>query len=295
MLLSMTAYGRAVTHSPIGRFVVQIQSVNRRFLEIDVHMPRELLRFEHDIKKWIGSKVSRGHINIFISAQLSEGNIFSVKPNIYLAKQLVQAWKDLSAEVDEDIFGNIDWNCLSHEKDLMLYEEVFENEEEYRKAIHEAVHRALYHASDMKAEEGKALQADIELRLELLSQRLGTIEEQAPYATKRYRERLLSHLEECHVNIEECDERILREIALYSERVDITEEITRFRYHLKKFLSILSSDDTRVGKTLEFIVQEMHREINTIGSKSSSVEVSHNVVDIKSEIEKIREQIQNIE
>ncbi len=295
MLKSMTAYGRAVLPSSIGRFSVEIQCVNRRFLEISVSLPRDLLRFEQDIKKWVASKISRGQVNISLVAHFVDGNDFVVTPNLPLARQLKVAWKQIAEELDLVEESSLDLTMLAQEKGLFQIEEEFKDEGACRQLLEELFETALVSVVSMRQQEGKALASEIDHRLQLIVKQLELIEENSPHATTRYREKLLHNLEDVLPGASENEERILREVAVYAERIDITEELTRLRIHLEKFHNLLSVEDKPQGKTLDFLTQELLREINTIGSKSSDVKVTHAVVDVKSELEKIREQLQNVE
>lgn len=295
MLKSMTAYGRSVYVCPEGRFVAELHSVNKRFLEVNVHLPRELIRFERDIKKRIGKKFSRGQVNVFLNIQMTGESNISVKPNLTLAKQLKTAWTEIESELDIAETPNFDLSLIASEKSLFFYDDDLQDDGVIKEALEKAITGALEAAIEMKEDEGRALKDDMAGRLPTLSKKLELISEKVPNATKRYKERLLANLEEILPGSTENEERILREVALYADRIDISEEISRFRIHLEKYQNLLESESSAIGKTLEFLVQEMHREVNTIGSKSSDAEVSHLVVDIKSELEKTREQVQNVE
>ncbi len=293
MLKSMTAYARASVKKEIGRFVVEIQSVNRKFLEITTHLPHELLRFDGEIKKWVGESVARGQIHFKLFVDFDKHTPIAVKPNIPLIRQIKDAWDKIALELKVQDKFTLD--LLKDEKGILLYTEEFEGEEVYRLGIKEAAELCLKELITMKQVEGAALYDDIKSRLELLQKSMNQIELLAPSATVKYREKLLSKLKEFLPGVVENEERILREVCLFAEKVDIAEEITRFNSHLKQFSDLLNSESGTIGKTLEFLVQEINRETNTIGSKASNVEVSRLVIEIKSELERIREQIQNVE
>src|SRR4029077_2018623 len=161
--------------------------------------------------------------------------------------------------------------------------------------LKQALDMALDGFLQMKCQEGAILQADISQRLTKMGESLKIVEHKMPFATKKYREKLVARLDEIVPGHIENEERILREIALFAEKIDITEEMTRFYCHLTHFQELIHSTVLSVGKTLEFVLQELNREVNTIGSKSSDLEIARAVIDIKSELERIREQIQNIE
>lgn len=295
MLKSMTAYGRACSISSIGHFVVEIQSVNRKHLEVNTLLPKELLRFDADVKKWIAAHVGRGQVNVKISVTFDSENPLVVIPNIALAKQIKAAWDAIASELQLPAERGFTLSMLSEEPGLLIYDEDVKDEELYRKALHEAVSDALKQFMAMKLREGEALYQDISGRFEKLIPIIKDIALKAPGATERFRQRLLERLKEVLAGNVENEERLLREVCVYAEKVDIAEELTRFDSHLKQVAILLQSDTQAVGKTLEFLVQELNREINTISSKSSDLDVSRGAVEIKSELERIREQIQNIE
>lgn len=294
MLKSMTAYGRASFQSKVGHFVAEIQSVNRKFLEINAQLPKELSRFDAELKKWILSHVSRGNITLKIWASFDEMIPVVVHPNLPLARQLKKAW-DLIAEELNVPLTQFDLSLLSSEEELITFEENLQDENLYRNALKSVVELAMQGFLQMKKAEGSVLQEDISERLSKTRIWVKAIEVKAPSAPAKYREKLIARLEEFLVgsNIEH-EERILREVAIFAEKVDITEEVIRFFCHLNHAEELLNSNES-VGKTLEFVLQELGREINTIGSKSSDLEIARLVIDIKSELERIREQIQNVE
>lgn len=295
MLKSMTAYGRACSISPIGHFVVEIQSVNRKHLEINTFLPKELLRFDADVKKWIAAQVGRGQVNVKISVTFDRESPLVVTPNIALAKQIKSAWDAIALELQLPSEKGFTLSMLSETSGLLLYEEDVQDEEVYRNALHQAVLEALEKLMSMKLREGEILHKDIATRFDKMAPMIKEIAIKAPGATERFRQRLLERLEEVMSGNIEHEERLLREVCVYAEKVDIAEELTRFDSHLQQVSALLQSDGQAIGKTLEFLVQELNREINTISSKSADMDVARLVVDIKSELERIREQIQNIE
>lgn len=293
MLKSMTAFGRACVSSSLGRFSAEIQSVNRKHLEIVTNLPAELIRFDTDIKKWIAAQVARGNVSIRITACFENESPLIVTPNIPLARQIKAAWDKIAEELRLD--QGFKLSMLAKEQGVLLYDEDLKEEEKYRAILKEVIDSALIHLVEMKISEGKVLQGDIAGRLQAMREPMEQISVKAPGATEKYRQKLKSRLEEILPGLIENEERILREISVFAEKIDISEEITRFNSHLLQFEDLLNKDSRGVGKTLEFLIQELNREINTIGSKASDVEITKNVIGIKSELEKVREQIQNIE
>lgn len=294
MLKSMTAYGRASLNTKAGHFVIEIQSVNRKFLEINVILPRQLSQFDVELKKWLMPHLARGQVSIKVNVSFEEVIPFNVKPNLPFARQLKNAWDKIGKELglEENEFR---LSLLENVEGLLSFEENQEEEENYRNILQQTLEVALKDFLHMKEQEGMVLQADIEQRIEKIRQSMQIIEQKAPFATKKYKEKLVARLEELLPGHVENEERVLREIALFAEKIDIAEEITRFYSHLAHFEELFLSTSLSVGKTMEFVLQELNREINTIGSKSSDLDIARAVIDIKSELERIREQIQNIE
>jgi uncharacterized protein (TIGR00255 family) len=296
-LKSMTAFGKGVSDFTYGRFSIEIQGVNRRFLELNISMPRLFNRFEMDIRRQIMARVGRGMINVSVAWKAEAKQPLTVLANFPLAKGLKKAWENLASELGLDRAFPI--SLLVQEKDLFLYEEEIIEEEAYKQALAIALKEALDELSEMKQKEGEILASDINGRLSQLEENIVFIETHAKDAPEKYRQKLNHRLEELFSGSSENEERILREVAVYAERVDITEEIIRFKSHLAQFATMLEKPlgeeaETR-GKTLDFLLQELLRECNTIGSKTSDLSISKHVVVIKSELEKIREQVQNIE
>ncbi len=294
MLKSMTAYGRATLHTQKGHFIIEIQSVNRKFLEVNISLPKELMRFDGEIRKWLIPYVARGQVTIKIFVSFEETVPITVRPNIPLAKQVKLAWNTIAQELNLEV-DQVELSLFTHIKEILLFEEDFQEEDSYEQPLKQVLELALEQFSARKVQEGAILQADILGRVEKMGSWIYLIEQRASHAPKKYQEKLIARLEELFPGKIDNEERILREVAVFAEKMDITEEITRFSSHLIHFEELIRSDHSQIGKTLEFMLQELHREINTIGSKSSDLEISRHVINIKSELERIREQIQNIE
>lgn len=296
-LKSMTAYGRAAASFAYGSFTVEIQSVNRRYLEVNVSLPRLLTRFEAPIRKKVAERVGRGMVNVFIGWRSEAKNPVSVTPNLSLARGVKKAWEQIA--YDLGLESRIDLSLFVNEKDLIIFEEELLEEEAYWSALEKALEEALDQLIAMKDKEGSSLTKDLQERINALEKVVADIEENAPEGVEKYRQKLTDRLEELFTGSPENEERILREIALFAERIDITEEIVRFKSHVQQFRQLLEkplSEPTETrGKTLDFLIQELNREINTIGSKGSDLAITQRVVVVKGELEKMREQVQNIE
>lgn len=294
MLKSMTAYGRAHLRSKIGYFTIEIHSVNRKFLEVSVQTPRELNRFDIEIKKWLLPYITRGQVTIKITATFENTTPFLIHPDLSLARQLKSAWLEIATELGMDQ-NEFSLSLISRVEGLLKSEENLQEEDYYRQALKEVFEEVLNKFTEMKIQEGLVLQQDIINRIQIIRLVLDSIVKKVPGATLKYRNKLMNRLNELLPEHTENEERILREVALFAEKIDIVEEITRFTFHLTHFEELIHSALPSVGKTLEFVLQELNREINTIGSKSSDIEIARSVIEIKSELERIREQIQNVE
>lgn len=290
----MTAYGRASFHSDLGDFVVEIQSVNRKYLEINMNLPKELSCFEIDLKKSLLPHISRGQVTVKIMVAYENISPIIVHPNLPLAKQIKHAWEVIVKQLKMENV-EFDLSLLANVEDILLFEENLQEEDRYIHVLKETLHQALEKFNRMKLQEGSVLQTEILERTQQIRKWMKSIENKAPHATTKYREKLKGRLEEILPQQTDLDERILKEVALFAEKIDIAEEITRFFCHLSHFEELVQAEASNIGKTLEFVLQELNREVNTVGSKASDITISRAVIDIKSELERIREQIQNVE
>lgn len=295
MLRSMTAYGRATVKNRLGRLSVELQSVNRKHLEINTYLPPELIRYDVDLKKWVSEFVGRGQVNVRVFIMFDETCPVTIIPNMALAKQLVEAWKKLGSGLSLTVDDKMLTSALARNDDILTYDIDISDEGKYRDILRETTSEALHKLMAMKTTEGEALYNDITARVDILARLIEEIAIKAPGATERYRKKLSERIQEVLGTEIDHEEKLAREVCVFAEKIDIAEEITRFHSHLQQFRSLLKSDEQAVGKTLEFLVQELNREANTIGSKSSDIEVTQRVIGIKTELERIREQIQNVE
>lgn len=291
----MTAYGRASLISPLGRWVAEVHSVNRKMLDINISLPKDLLRFDMDIRKLIGEEVHRGQLSVRISLEIAAEAAKMPPSYVDGLKALKKSWGDIAAELGFDPKTAIDITFLCKQMEsLKAPEEIFD-EEQARKGLRDVLQQALKQFLQMKTEEGRFLQKDIEERLKVIESSLQEIKARSTGATEQYRLKLQERIAEVSAPGAESDDRILREVALFAERIDITEEITRLYSHLEQFRKQLRSTEKSIGKALDFLAQEMYREIHTIASKAVDGEVISLTISMRSELEKIREQVQNIE
>lgn len=293
MLKSMTAYGSAAAVFPFGRVTVELHTVNRKHLEIQSFLQRDLQRFDHEIRKLIGRHFQRGQITLRLNIHYSESSPGVVSPNLVLVKQTWGAWQSIAEALG--LSHQLSLSLLNNDSSFFITESDQAQDEKILEGIRETLERAIAKMEVMRAAEGEMIENELLVRIEKLKECTEEIAHKAPEASERYRLKLQHKLAELSHATVEHEERLLREVCLYADRVDIAEELSRLRSHFKQFQKILSSSHANQGKTLEFLLQEMMREVNTTGSKSADIGISHLVVEMKSELEKMREQIQNVE
>lgn len=290
MLSSMTGFGRAVSEAHFGKLTVEVQSINRKYLEIFVSLPKELSRFELDVRKWIGEFISRGQVSVRIFLSPNKEALLSSLPDVKILKDLKKKWEKIAKELKTDPAA-IDLPFLMQYLPAQPKQDLADDDN--LAVLKASVAKALENLVKMKKAEGKALGKDLSDRLKNLENLIGQVEKHSPDATKKMRQKLVEKMQEVLEPGAELEERLLREVALFAEKVDITEEITRFHSHIAQFKGVLKEGS--VGRKMDFLIQEMGRETNTIGSKSSEAAISRIVIEMKSELEKMREQIQNLE
>ena len=293
MLSSMTGFGRAISDAPFGRVIAEIQSINRKFLDISVLLPREFGRFELEIRKWISERIARGQVSVRIHVIPNAASVVGLLPDPEILKNLKNGWEKLSQQVGLDA-GSIDLSFL------LLHSPVQQKAAQAADSdlapIEECLKEALSALIRMKFDEGAALTNDFYQRIDLLERYLQSIERFAPASVLRMKEKFHEKIKELgQPGGLDLEDRIAREVLFYAERLDISEEIVRLRSHFSQFREICRAREGSVGRKMDFLIQEIGREINTIGSKSADANISHLIVEMKSELEKIREQVQNIE
>jgi uncharacterized protein (TIGR00255 family) len=293
LIRSMTAYGRAEHTLNDMVFIAELKSLNNRYRDIFLKIPRNFQVIEDEIRSHLSSRISRGRIELSlqVSRNGSESD-YLLELNLPLVRSYLRILRQLSEEFGlEEHIGS---DTLCQMKDVIVARPADPDIEGLLPAIHEVLKRAIDSLDMMKIEEGKAIEADFRKRLRLIEEELERIQTQAPVVVKNYRQRLRERIHRILPDTELDENRLLQEVALFAERSDITEEIVRIHSHLKQFYGFLSYDEP-VGRRLDFLVQEIHREVNTISAKASDSVISAGVVQIKGELEKLREQIQNVE
>ena len=293
MLISMTGYGRAECQKDDYTYLAEIRSVNNRFIEINTRLPKAHMDLEQPLKKLIKSYCSRGSINLSISIGNSNENTgeWEVKPNLPLAEQYVTALQQIRDSLKLE--GKIDLKSIVGIRDIVKIEPLAIDPANHELILNIAT-EALDSLQKMRKEEGINLQKDLEQRIDAIENHAAEIESWHPEVVKEYQNKLKERIKSLNEGMESDETRIAQETALLADRCDITEEITRLKSHLNQFKKFFNTNEP-IGRKLEFITQEINREVNTVGSKSSNIKISNRVIEIKSELEKIREQVQNIE
>jgi uncharacterized protein (TIGR00255 family) len=294
VIKSMTGFGRGEFQDNEHRLIVEIKAVNHRYNEIVIRMPKNLGPLEDKIRRSVSNVLVRGRIDIFITMDEYGQKKRAVRIDKELAIAYNKALKDLgelfSAEVNDNIYQ------IAKFPDVIKVEEVTEDVIVLWPKLSQAVDVAIHNLMSMRLAEGLNIQEDLALRITTIESYITTVEQRAPQVLVEYRERILGRMRELLATVgEEPDAgRILQETAIFADRSSITEELVRLKSHLTQFRAALNADEA-VGRKLDFIVQEINRETNTIASKANDFNIANTVVEIKSEIEKVREQIQNIE
>ncbi len=292
MIKSMTGYGRVETTGQDRNIVVEVKSVNHRFLEISLRMPQALFPLELEFKKKIGEKVKRGRIEIFIRLEAQSANVPETIVNLEIARNYFAALQRL-----KDEFGlteEIELKTLVGFRDIFSSPAETEIKPDVLKQIADALEEALNMLVRMRQEEGVAIYNDMEQRLDSIRGILETINVRSPQVIIEYSKRLTERIKELTEGRLLDESRLAQEAAILAEKSDITEEIVRMHSHIGQFVTLLQSSDAE-GKKIDFLLQEMNREINTIGSKSNDAEIARQVIEAKSELSRLREQAQNIE
>lgn len=292
MIASMTGYGRGEANAKGLNVTVELRSVNSRFLEVSTRLPRSLSIRENEIKEIIRKKVSRGKINLLVVVEHENDGDIPVRVNASAARGYYKLLNDLRKTVK--LKQSVKLEHLLQFSEVLEPLEMENTDEKEWAFVQKALDAAVDNLLTMKHNEGEELGKDFRHRIGILEEKLMHIEkisvEQVPTERVRLRERIQQLLENENVD----EGRLEMELAMIADRLDVTEECVRFRSHNKFFLDGLANDEA-AGRKLNFLIQEMNREANTIGSKSSAAEIAHLVVNIKEEIERIREQLQNIE
>ena len=291
MIKSMTGFGRSNLQENSREYQVEIKSVNHKYIDINIRMPRNISYLEDEIRKLISSKIKRGKIDLFISFANYSDEGKSIKINKEIAKVYIQSLKELAEE--ENIGNNIEVTDITKLPDVLIIKND-ENEEQIKLELSKAVIEATNKLIDMRQVEGEKIAQDIMKRIDRINDKTQEIYKLSTGLIDEYIVKLETRIKEL-LKTDEIDKtRLSQEVVIYADKCSVQEEITRLDSHIQQFKDLIDSEKA-VGKKLDFIIQEMNRETNTIGSKANNLEITNRVIDIKTELEDIREQIQNIE
>lgn len=291
MIRSMTGYGRENISKNDREYQIEIKSVNHRYLDISVKMPRQLSYLEDAIKKEISSKVKRGKIDVFITFNNNSLEGRTIKINTELAHAYIAELKKLSEK--ENILSDIQVTEISKYPDVLNIQNE-QDDDKLKEEVIEVLNDAIDNFINMRQVEGIKISEDLLKRLDYIQEKVKEISKLSTGLIEEYVVKLETRIKEILKDQEIDKQRLAQEVVIYADKCSVEEEITRLNSHILQFKNLLNSDEA-VGKKLDFIVQEMNRETNTIGSKANNLDITNRVIDLKTEIENIREQIQNIE
>ncbi len=291
-LLSMTGYGSAKGSVEGQEITVELKSVNNRYLDCSVRLPRNFLFAEDTVKQAVSAGVSRGKVDVFVSAQASQdsGTVVSVN------EELARGYRDAVARIAETLGleSGINAFSLARFPDVLTVERRELDKDKAAAALSEITAKAVEEFNAMREREGERLRRDMLGKLETIEGLVSVVEERSPQTVKEYRERLEARLRDILADRSLDEQRVITEAAIFADRTAVDEETVRLRSHIAQFRTMLE-EGSPIGRKMDFLVQEFNRESNTIGSKCSDASLAKVVVDLKSEIEKIREQLQNVE
>ncbi len=292
MLKSMTGFGRAQKEIDGYVISVEIKSVNHRYFEFSSRVPRQYGFLDEKLKSFINSRVSRGKIECYVSIEALNTDTANVVVNHTLADAYVNALKEIAVTYNlKDDYGA---STISRFPEVLVVRKSDEDEEKLWDYVKNVCSDAVDKFVAMRTVEGSKMKDDIYSRGQYILDYVSYIEERSPQTVKEYNDKLVERVHELLGDVSLDESRILQEVAIYADKVAVAEETVRLRSHIEQLNTFISSDEP-VGRKMDFLIQEINRETNTIGSKANNVDIARKVVDIKAEVEKIREQIQNIE
>ena len=292
MVRSMTGFGRAKYSENGLNITVEFKSVNHRYFEFTSRLPKGYMFLDEKLKSFCQQNISRGKVEAAVIIEDNSEGAASVELNTAYAGAYLAAVKDMSRRYG--IKNDVKMSSLVANPELFTVKKQALSEETVTVAVLKTAEEAMQSFISMREAEGKRLKNDVKSRTDFILEKVAFVDERSPETVKAYREKLEQKIKELIGDVQVDEQRLLTETAIFADKVAVAEETVRLKSHIKQFCSLLDSDEP-IGRKLDFIVQEMNREANTIGSKAQDIEIAHTVVDIKSEIEKIREQIQNIE
>ncbi|MDQ0198539.1 uncharacterized protein (TIGR00255 family) [Neobacillus ginsengisoli] len=291
MVISMTGFGRSRVESDSFSVNVEVKTVNHRFCEINIRMPRQLLKIEDKIKKKLNQQIRRGRVEVYVSIE-GEG---AVTRKVHVDWKLIEEYYQFIKQAHEkyELEGKVSLQDLLNRSELLHIEESEVGNETLENLVLTATEQAVNLLKQMRIAEGEELKKDLLASLSQIETNVTELQNYAPLVVQLYKERITKRMQE-FVNGMIDESRILTEVAVFADKADINEEITRLRSHIQQFIQTLNENEP-IGRKLDFLVQEMNREANTIGSKANDSNIAKKVVEIKSLLEKLKEQVQNIE
>lgn len=292
MIRSMTGYGRGECERAGKVFIAEIRSVNNRFRDVVLRLPRTLQAFEEEVRAQVTSRMRRGRIDVSIQIEREGEELIRLELNLPLVTSYLRIMRQLSDEFGLD--NRVSPFALCQLKDVILFKPEESDPNDLMAGIREVMGMALDSCDAMRMQEGRAIGEDFKKRILLIRGYLDEIEARASLVVEDYRRKLYEKIRLLGNGITLDEGRLLQEIAIHAEKCDITEEISRGRSHLDQFENFLSSEES-IGRKLDFLLQEIHREINTMSTKASDASISIKAVEVKAELEKLREQVQNVE
>ncbi len=292
MLKSMTAYGSAESLKDSLEFIVEIRSGNYRYREIVLRLPQSLQPFEEKVRSVVSSTVKRGRIEIYIQIKDNGNKGLKLELNRPLVKAYIQVFKELNEELECE--QRVDASFFSQLKDIIIAKQDSIDLENVWPDLEDVINKAMRSMESMRINEGRALEKDFLERLNRITRYIDEIRSRTTVIVESYRDKLRQKINKLIEPIEINEDRIIQEVALLADKSDITEELIRVESHLEQFRNFINQDDV-IGRRLDFLLQEINREVNTMGSKAADSLVSQLAVEIKAELEKLREQIQNVE
>ncbi len=292
MLRSMTGFGTGTATAGNESLTVELRSVNHKFCEVKVRLPRELAALEGSLQKLVKDRLARGAVDVQVrrASRTALGVVPQV--DVALAREYRRAWAELARALE--LPDTVTLKDIATQTNVIRLEEQAVGLEDAGKAAESALLLALEALRQMREKEGLALFTDLSTRLALVAQWVEEVKQLAPRAIELYRTRLSERIAELSRGLAVDAQRLAQEVAFFAERTDVAEEMTRLSSHLEQFLELLRSKEPS-GRKMDFLVQEMHREVNTTGSKSQHAEISSRIMQLKAELERIREQVQNVE
>ena len=292
MIRSMTGYGKQSLSVKKREYQIEMKSVNHRYLDINIKLPKSISYLEDTIKKEISAKIKRGKIDVFITFENNSQEGKNITINKELAKLYIEQLKELAQE--EKILSNIEVMDIAKLPDILTVKND-EEDERIQNELIEVVQGAISKIIEMKNIEGSKIEQDLLQRIDKIENKIMEISAKSTGLIEEYVVKLEKRIKEI-LKTEDIDKsRLAQEVVIYADKCSIEEEVTRLKSHIYQFRNLIANNNETIGKKLDFLIQEMNRETNTIGSKANNLEITNGVIDIKTELEDIREQIQNIE